>query len=116
MVSPNRLSPTGHTFGRPPLLAADSSIAQHPFTGSQAFQPLPSATGPYPYRLDLENVIGSDAVKAMSNAGTMTFHMMGDTGGVAQPTPQQIVAQALDADVQDPAFLYLLGDCIYYNG
>jgi predicted phosphodiesterase len=46
----------------------------------------------------------------------MTFHMMGDTGGVAQPAPQQIVAQKIDADVGQPAFLYLLGDCIYYNG
>jgi hypothetical protein len=46
----------------------------------------------------------------------MTFHMMGDTGGVAQPAPQQIVAQKIDADVEQPTFLYLLGDCIYYNG
>jgi hypothetical protein len=35
----------------------------------------------------------------------MTFHMMGDTGGVAQPTPQQIVAQKIDTDVEQPAFL-----------
>jgi hypothetical protein len=42
--------------------------------------------------------------------------MMGDTGGVAQPAPQQIVAQKINADVEQPAFLYLLGDCIYYNG
>lgn len=116
MVTPNRNSPTGHSFGRPPLLAADSSIAKHPFSGSQAFQPLPSATGPYPYRLDLASVIGPDSVSAINNAGTMTFHVMGDTGGIAQPAPQQIVAQALDADVPHPAFLYLLGDCIYYNG
>jgi hypothetical protein len=116
MGSPNRISPTGHIFGRPPLLAADSSIAAHDFSGSQAFQPLPPATGPYPYRLNLASVIGADSVNAISNAGTMTFHVMGDTGGVAQPAPQQIVAQALDADVADPAFLYLLGDCIYYNG
>jgi hypothetical protein len=46
----------------------------------------------------------------------MTFHVMGDTGGVAQPAPQEIVAQKLVADPVTPAFLYLLGDCIYYNG
>jgi acid phosphatase type 7 len=112
----NRLSPTGHSFGRPPLLAADNSIALHSFTGSQTFQPLPPATGAYPYRLDLGSVIGPDAVQAIRQAGSMTFHMMGDTGGVAQPTPQQIVAQKIDTDVEQPAFLYLLGDCIYYNG
>jgi hypothetical protein len=112
----NRLSPTGHIFGRPPLLAADNSIALHSFTGSQTFQPLPSATGAYPYRLDLGDVIGADAVNAIVSAGSMTFHVMGDTGGVAQPAPQQIVAQKLDADEPPPEFLYLLGDCIYYNG
>lgn len=116
MSSLNRISPTGHIFGRPPLLAAENSIARHSFTGSQPFQPLPPATGAYPYRLDLASVIGSDAVDAMVQAGSMKFHMMGDTGGVAQPTPQQIVAEKLDADEPPPAFMYLLGDCIYYNG
>jgi acid phosphatase type 7 len=116
MTSLNRLSPTGHSFGRPPLSAAENSIALHSFTGSQTFQPVPPATGAYPYRLDLASVIGADAVSAIVNAGSMTFHVMGDTGGVAQPAPQQIVAQKLDADVPSTTFLYLLGDCIYYNG
>jgi len=116
MPSLNQLSPTGHSFGRPPLLAAENSIALHSFTGSQTFQPLPPATGGYPYRLNLGDVIGADPVNAIVTAGSMTFHVMGDTGGVAQPAPQQIVAQKLDADVAQPAFLYLLGDCIYYNG
>ncbi len=116
MPSFNRLFPTGHSFGRPPLSASENSIALHSFTGSQTFQPLPPATGAYPYRLDVASVIGTDAVNAIVTAGSMTFHVMGDTGGVAQPAPQQIVAQKLDADVAQPAFLYLLGDCIYYNG
>ncbi len=116
MPSLNQLSPTGHSFGRPPLLAAENSIALHSFTGSQTFQPLPPATGGYPYRLNLGDVIGADPVNAIVTAGSMTFHVMGDTGGVAQPAPQQIVAQKLDADLQQPGFLYLLGDCIYYNG
>lgn len=116
MSSSNRTSPTGHVFGRPPLSAGENSIFPHSFTGSQTFQPLPSATGAYPYRLDLGDVIGADPVNAIVTAGSMTFHVMGDTGGVAQPAPQQIVAQKLDADTPSPAFLYLLGDCIYYNG
>jgi hypothetical protein len=49
MTSLNRLSPTGHSFGRPPLSAAENSIALHSFTGSQTFQPVPPATGAYPY-------------------------------------------------------------------
>lgn len=61
MTSSNRLSPTGHSFGRPPLSAAENSITLHSFTGSQTFQPVPPATGAYPYRLDLASVIGADA-------------------------------------------------------
>jgi calcineurin-like phosphoesterase family protein len=116
MAYMNRRSPTGHSFGRPPLQAADSAIVTHSFTGSQAFQPLPPAVGAYPYRLSLSSVTGDAAAAAMLEAGSMTFHIMGDTGGIAQPADQQIVAQKLDADVEQPAFLYLLGDCIYYNG
>jgi hypothetical protein len=37
----NQISPTGHSFGRSPLLPAENSIALHSFTGSQTFQPLP---------------------------------------------------------------------------
>jgi hypothetical protein len=61
MNSLNSLSSTGHSFGRPQLLAADNSIAMHSFTGSQTFQPLPRATGAYPYHLSLADVIGADA-------------------------------------------------------
>lgn len=62
MPSLNRRSPTGHIFGRPPLLAAENSIALHSFTGSQTFQPAPPATDAYPYRLDLADIIGADQV------------------------------------------------------
>lgn len=116
MTSANSMSPTGHRFGRPPLLAAESSIAPRTFSGSQAFQPVPPATGPYPYRMDLASVLGADATAAITQTGSITFHLMGDTGGVAHPAPQKIVAAKLDADLPDPAFLYLAGDCIYYNG
>jgi hypothetical protein len=67
----------------------------HSFTGSQTFQPVPSATGAYPCRLDLASVIGADAVSAIVSAGSMMFHVMGDTGGGAQSAPQQIVADSV---------------------
>jgi hypothetical protein len=68
MTSLNRISSTGHIFGRPPLSASENSIALHSFTGSQTFQPLPPATGAYPYRLDLRDVIGADPVNAIVTA------------------------------------------------
>ena len=72
MTSANSTSPTGHRFGRPPLLAAESSIAPRTFSGSQAFQPVPPATGPYPYRMDLASVIGAEATVAITQTGSMT--------------------------------------------
>jgi hypothetical protein len=63
-------------------------------------------------------------IGAIEKAGTLAFHIMGDCGGVKFPEPQQIVADHLERDVQeapaahraDPAFLYLLGDVVYYYG
>ncbi len=46
----------------------------------------------------------------------MTLHMVGDTGGVLDPTSQQLVASGLEQDASvtgefgTPAFLYHLGD------
>lgn len=111
---------TGHRFGRPRLLAADGPRSA--YSGNQAFQPLPPPVGPYPYHLDLAAVMGAPAAAAIHAAGEMTFHMVGDTGGIANPVPQQNVAEALERDVttppgpHPPTFLYILGDCIYFNG
>jgi Icc-related predicted phosphoesterase len=67
-------------------------------------------------------VIGQDHVDAIVAAGQLDFHMMGDTGGIKNALPQENVAQALEQDLTDkpdgfsPALLYLLGDCVYFNG
>jgi hypothetical protein len=112
---------TGHRFGRPRLLAG-SPPARASYSGNQPFQPLPPPAGQYPYHLDLASVIGGDAAAAIAAAGTLDFHMMGDTGGINSPLPQEDVAQALELDIANqsadfaPRFLYLLGDCIYFNG
>jgi acid phosphatase type 7 len=111
---------TGHRFGRPRLLAGDGPRTA--YAGNQAFQPLPAPVGSYPYHLDLASVIGQAAVQEITAAGEMAFHMAGDTGGIANPVPQENVALALEQDVTGsaagwtPLFLYLLGDCIYFNG
>ncbi len=93
----------------------------HGFRSNQTFQPLPTATRAYPYRLDLAEVIGAGKVAAIEKAGRLVFHILGDTGGVQHPEPQQIVAMKLEDDFAPgskavPSFLYILGDLIYYNG
>lgn len=113
-------SPTGHRFGRPRRLTTDPPASMSP--GANTFAPLPSPPGPYPYHLDLQSVIGADAVAAITKAGVLDFHTMGDTGGIKNPVPQENVAAAIEGDLGgsgdgfDPAFLYVLGDCIYFNG
>ncbi|MDE2580378.1 MAG: metallophosphoesterase [Rhodospirillales bacterium] len=110
-----------HRFGhaRPSLRHPHSQQAPR-FHGSD-FQPLPAPTGPAPYRLDLAAVV-PDAVQAMARAGGMVLHIAGDTGGVRNPVPQELVAAGLEHDAGQagalgrPAFLYHLGDVIYFDG
>ena len=92
-------------------LAAQSRVAP---------QPLPPPTGRPPYRLDIASVLDTAEMKEIKKAGKLTFHLVGDVGGVKAPQDQQIVAMNFAADahrVQDPArFAYLMGDIVYYNG
>ena len=83
-------------------------------------EPLPAPTGPAPYRLDLAEVLDPGQMRAITDTGRLTFHLLGDVGGVKAPQDQQIVALNLAADAHrdtDPArFAYLMGDVVYYNG
>src|ERR1700733_4070010 len=80
---------------RPPAEGGHSQKAPL-YHGSKA-QPLPPPTGASPYRLDLADIV-PDAVTAMKTAGGMAFHMIGDTGGVQNPTPQILVANGMGQD------------------
>ena len=68
-------------------------------------QPLPTPTRPSPYRLDLAEVIDPAQMQAIEDTGRLTFHLLGDVGGVKSPQDQQIVAinLAADAPASDPA-------------
>ena len=53
----------------------------------------------------------------------MTFHLNGDMGGIQYAVPQELVAKGMERDFdphadasETPAFLYILGDCVYFNG
>ena len=83
-------------------------------------EPLPAPPGLLPYRLALESLLPSDEMTEIHDAGHLTFHLVGDVGGVKRPEFQLAVAGAMadqGHDPHDPArFLYLLGDVVYYNG
>ena len=87
--------------------------------GRQVFQPMPTPSGPSPFHLDLESVLGAPAVKSIEDSGSIILHAAGDTGGVKFPIPQQHVSDAMEADFaanSKPAFFYILGDVVYFYG
>jgi len=65
-----------------------------------------------------------DAVeeRRIAAAGKMVFHSVGDTGGIHGTDVQEAIAHQMEdqydaaADADKPAFLYHLGDVIYFNG
>jgi 3',5'-cyclic AMP phosphodiesterase CpdA len=91
---------------------------RHGFRSNQTFEPLPPPTGSYPYHFDLADVLSAEAMASVE-AGGLSFHCAGDTGGVKAPQPQQIVADWMANDLSAqgaPSFFYHLGDVVYYNG
>jgi hypothetical protein len=88
----------------------------------EKFQPLPPAPGHYPYRLTLETILTDEAMKQITDAGRLTFHTVGDTGGVNTPTYQEAVAYYVEQNFKRPdlpsrpSFFYHLGDVVYYDG
>jgi hypothetical protein len=114
-----------HQFGRRRLSAEALSVAVNNSSfSSRRFQPLPRPTGKKPYRLDLAEILPADQISAIEQAKTLVFHIDGDIGGIKDPVPQQLVANGMERDFRsdpahpeaDPAFFYLLGDCVYFNG
>jgi tetratricopeptide (TPR) repeat protein len=88
------------------------------------FQPLPDPTGKYPYHLSLNEVLLDEKkISDIINSGVISFHTIGNTGGIKKPEPQERIARAMEKDFEcynnnepKPSFLYLLGDIVYYNG
>ncbi len=95
---------------------------RHTTFRNQPFRPLPRPTSKPPFHLSLDDVLSAAEMQAIRSAGKIVFHIIGDTGGVKAPFAQQIVASHLETDYQSsaagsaPAFLYLLGDIVYYYG
>jgi acid phosphatase type 7 len=106
---------------RPDELGIRSVIRQEPL-GNQKFQKLPDPTGEPPYHLSLDKILSANQINAIQNSGNILFHIVGDTGGVKHPEPQQIVEIAMEANFdskdtsKNPAFFYHLGDVVYYFG
>ena len=104
----------GNSQAHPPIHPLD------PLNTAVAFQPLPKPIGLPPYHIDLETLLPGITAEA-AQLGHLTFHCVGDTGGIKSPLFQMSVANALKADLTlppatVPRFFYHLGDVVYYNG
>lgn len=100
-------------FGIPPSTAQQQFQKVQETYPSEAFQPLPKPTGESPYR------VTSAELGIPLAEGPRLFHVIGDSGGVANPTPQADVVAAMIADVKanpQVAFSWHVGDIAYYDG
>jgi len=112
-----------HVFGR----ARPSHGGQHPIhiqpQRDTHFRPLPPPTGTPPFHLNLRDVIPARNYQAILRRKKLTFHLNGDMGGIEYAVPQELVAKGMEHDFdstkdasENPAFLYITGDCVYFNG
>jgi hypothetical protein len=66
------------------------------------FTDLPPPKNNAPYHLDLADVISQDEIKLINENGSISFHAVGDTGGINNATYQQINAEAMETDFSNP--------------
>lgn len=117
-----------HVFGRRrPILQGHFPVtldtgAEHRDTRFRP-PPNPEPWRQAPYHLALENVLGAEEMAAIRAKRQLAFHLNGDMGGIKDSVPQELVAKGMeksfdpnaDASV-NPSFLYITGDCVYFNG
>jgi hypothetical protein len=92
------------------------SLAEYP-SKAWLLEPIPA-----PKReptMTLDEIIGPVGLQQINDAGSITFHAVGDTGSPDTMTELISAAMALDYNTSSPdtapAFLFHLGDVIYYN-
>jgi hypothetical protein len=111
----------GHVFSR----VRPSHDGDYQLNGQQvrvtSYWNLPAPTGTPPFRLDLKDVVSAQAYQQIMDSKHLVFHLNGDIGGIDFAVPQELVAAGMEADFQvagrqPPRFLYLMGDCVYFNG
>jgi hypothetical protein len=91
-----------------------TSVKVHNPRGNQKFQDLPAPSGQSPYHLSLDDILSSRELEKIKKDGSLSFHCVGDTGGVKNPAPQQLVALAMEN--KPASFFYHLGDVVYFYG
>jgi Icc-related predicted phosphoesterase len=98
-------------FGIEPSTALEQAQRDQSTGAAEPFQPLPAPTGKPPFRL------AASMVKPGLPSSERVIHIIGDHGGVKDPTPQVAVAKAMIADIAGAVdYCYSVGDVVYFNG
>lgn len=124
-------STTGSPIFAQPTLSPDPTSFKQPVTDQRlreikSVEPVPETRGQAVEPvLTLAHVYGDHGqtkTAAITQAGQIVFHSVGDTGAVRGPDTQNLVSDKMvsDFDEPDPAdipsFFYHLGDVVYYFG
>lgn len=107
LAFPDRVIDTmSRSFGISPATAQERlQRAWPPKVGTQPLPAKPSVT------------TASAASLGIKSSDPLTFFVLGDHGGVKDPNPQNAVAIAMESpDRPRPAFVYSVGDIVYFNG
>jgi len=97
-------------FGIPPSSARHQLQKKQTPAPTEGTQPLPAPTGRPPFR-----AVPADL--GFTDATPITFFVIGDSGGIMDPDPQNNVSNAMQAQPGTaPAFVYHVGDLVYFNG
>jgi len=127
--------PSGFVFNEPPGAVDpvrpfqtdnDSNVDQtfvNQFAANGVPEPVPGPRGGVYPVMKLEDVVGAAAVQAITKAGQIVIHTVGDTGApeISKLPNETAVADLMLKDftgaaASQPAFLYHLGDVVYYFG
>ena len=103
-----------------------SPVTDQSYQGLKNVEPVPQPRGNAAEPvLTLEEIYGSAGAakaQAITAAGQIVFHCVGDTGSTKSPTTQNLVSDKMVADFSEaneadvPSFFYHLGDVVYYFG
>jgi hypothetical protein len=98
-------------FGIPPATAREQLHRVVTPAATETFKPLPPPTGKLPFH-------ATPADLGFKDASPLTFFVLGDSGGIVDAEPQNNVSNAMQAAAPGagPAFVYHVGDIIYFNG
>lgn len=101
-------------------------VTDQSFAELASLEPVPEPTGgavePVLTLAQIYGSAGAAMSAAITASGQIVFHSVGDTGSVAGPSTQSLVADKMVSDFAEenpadvPSFFYHLGDVVYYFG